>query len=43
MARASALADAFSLSAPLCLQSAKHNTGSQHQKADEQEREPGAH
>ena len=34
VARASALADAFSLSAPLCLQSAKHNTGSQHQKAD---------
>ena len=32
--RASALADALSLFASLCLQSAKHNTGSQHQKAD---------
>ena len=33
-ARASALAGALSLSAQLCLQSAKHIAGSQHQKAD---------
>jgi hypothetical protein len=37
---ASASVGALSLSAPLCLQSAKHVAGSQDQKADQQEREP---